>query len=143
MDYFLSQNLHICILIPKFAANKFYQNENINSNDFDAVNLYTSKVGSTYSTSTDGGGHYLDPSDEKPKNERAPMVPIYFDQDGHTFTFNSSLVGETVEVVIDDEVLYTTVVGEDGIVVVPEFISGEVELRLYRGSLVYQVTVEL
>ena len=39
--------------------------------------------------------------------------------------------------------LYTTVVGEDGIVVVPEFISGEVELRLYRGSLVYQVTVEL
>lgn len=71
------------------------------------------------------------------------MVPIYFDQDGHTFTFNSSLVGETVEVVIDDEVLYTTVVGEDGIVVVPEIISGEVELRLYRGSLVYQVTVEL
>lgn len=142
MDYFLSQNLHICILISKFAANKFYQNENINSNDFDAVNLCTSKVGSTYSTSTDGG-HYLDPSDEKPKNERAPMVPIYFDQDGHTFTFNSSLVGETVEVVIDDEVLYTTVVGEDGIVVVPEFISGEVELRLYRGSLVYHVTVEL
>ena len=70
------------------------------------------------------------------------MVPIYFDQDGHTFTFNSSLEGETVEVVIDDEVLYT-VVGEDGIVVVPEFISGEVELRLYRGSLVYHVTVEL
>ena len=89
------------------------------------------------------GGHYLDPSDEKPKKERAPMVPIYFDQDDHTFTFNSSLVGETVEVVIDDEVLYTTVVGEDGIVVVPEFISGEVELRLYRGSLVYHVKVEL
>ena len=89
------------------------------------------------------GGHYLDPSDEKPKKERAPMVPIYFDQDGHTFTFNPSLVGETVEVVIDDEVLYTTVVGEDGIVVVPEFISGEVELRLYRGSLVYHVKVEL
>ncbi|MBD9272596.1 MAG: hypothetical protein EGS53_06955 [Prevotella sp.] len=46
-------------MIPKFAANKFYQNENINSNDFDAVNLYTSKVGSTYSTSTDGGGTIL------------------------------------------------------------------------------------
>ena len=142
MDIFSFQNLHICILISKFAANKFYQNEDINSNDFDAVTLYTSKVGSTYSKSTDGG-HYLDPSDEKPKKERAPMVPIYFDQDDHTFTFNSSLVGETVEVVIDDEVLYTTVVGEDGIVVVPEFISGEVELRLYRGSLVYHVKVEL
>lgn len=42
-------------MIPKFATTKFYQKEKNNSNDFDAVNLYTSKVGCAYSKSTDGG----------------------------------------------------------------------------------------
>ncbi len=89
------------------------------------------------------GGQYIDPSDEKAPNHRMPAAPIYVSQDEHAFTFNASIAGETIEVVSGDEILYTTIIGEDGTVVIPDSISGEVELRLYRGSLVYHAEVEL
>ena len=72
-----------------------------------------------------------------------PASSIYVDQEDHTFTFNSGLAGETLEVVVGDELLYTAMIGEDGKVVIPDNISGEVEIRLYRGSLVYHAKVEL
>ncbi len=89
------------------------------------------------------GGQYLDPSDEKDRVSRTSVPPIFVNQDAHTFIFNASLAGETIEVVVGDEFLYTTMIGEDGKVVIPDNISGEVELRLYRGSLVYHAVVEL
>lgn len=47
-------------------------------------------------------------------NTRVPAKPIYFGQDGHMFTFDTSLAGEMVEVVKDNEVLYTTLIRDDG-----------------------------
>lgn len=76
-------------------------------------------------------------------NTRVPAKPIYFGQDGHMFTFDTNLAGEMVEVVKDNEVLYTTLIREDGKMIIPGCISGEVELHLYRGDLVYSAIVEL
>ena len=61
----------------------------------------------------------------------------------HTFIFSSNLAGEIIEVMGKDGLLYTSIIGENGKVVVPNSITGEVELRLYRGDLVYSVIVEL
>lgn len=82
-------------------------------------------------------------SDTLRPNTRVPAKPIYFGQDGHMFTFDTSLGGEMVEVVKDNEVLYTTLIRDDGKMIIPGCISGEVELRLYRGDLVYSAIVEL
>ncbi len=89
------------------------------------------------------GGQYNDPSDETRPSHRSPVSPIYVYQDGHTFTFDSSLVGEVVEVLSGDALLYTVVIGTDGKVILSDDISGEVEIRLLRGRVTYHVTVEL
>lgn len=62
---------------------------------------------------------------------------------GRCLAFDSSLVGETIKVVSDETLLYTTVIGEDGEIEIPEYIFGEVELRLVRGSLIYHVMITL
>lgn len=76
-------------------------------------------------------------------NSRVPAAPIYVNQDDHTFMFSSNLAGEIIEVMGKDGLLYTSIIGENGEVVVPNSISGEVELHLYRGDLVYSAIVEL
>lgn len=42
-----------------------------------------------------------------------------------------------------DGLLYTSMIGENDKVIVPNSITGEVELRLNRGDLVYSAIVEL
>lgn len=76
-------------------------------------------------------------------NSRVPAAPIYVNQDDHTFIFSSNLAGEIIEVMGKDGLLYTSIIGENGKVVVPNSITGEVELRLYRGSHTYSAIVDL
>lgn len=76
-------------------------------------------------------------------SSRVPAAPIYVNQDDHTFIFSSNLAGEIIEVMGKDGLLYTSIIGENGKVVVPNSITGEVELRLNRGDLVYSAIVEL
>lgn len=76
-------------------------------------------------------------------NSRVPATPIYVNQDDHTFIFSSNLAGEIIEVMGSDGLLYTSIIGENGKVVVPNSITGEVELRLYRGSHTYSAIVDL
>ena len=52
-------------------------------------------------------------------------------------------MGETIKVVSDETLLYTTVIGEDGKIEIPEYIFGEVELQLVRGRLIYHVMITL
>ena len=87
--------------------------------------------------------YYEQPSELQKPNHRMPASPIYAYQDGHTFTFDSSLAGEVVEVLSGETLLYTAVVGVDGNVVLPADISGEVEIRLVRSRVTYHATVEL
>lgn len=76
-------------------------------------------------------------------SSRVPAAPIYVNQDDHTFIFSSNLAGEIIEVMGSDGLLYTSIIGENGKVVVPNSITGEVELRLYRGSHTYSAIVDL
>jgi hypothetical protein len=89
------------------------------------------------------GGQYNDPHNENKPTHRVPPAPIYVNQEGRCLAFDSSLVGETIKVVSDETLLYTTVIGEDGKIEIPEYIFGEVELRLVRGSLIYHVMITL
>lgn len=92
--------------------------------------------------------HFVFPSENRisfliPHAFRFAVITIYVNQDDHTFIFSSNLAGEIIEVMGSDGLLYTSIIGENGKVVVPNSITGEVELRLYRGDLVYSAIVEL
>lgn len=87
--------------------------------------------------------HYEQPDKLSKPYSRSPAAPIYVTQDGHCFVFNASLAGETIQILAGDTLLYTDVIGVDGSVSVPDDITGEVELRLVRGSLIYHAMVEL
>lgn len=54
------------------------------------------------------GGQYNDPHNENKPTHRVPPAPIYVNQEGRCLAFDSSLVGETIKVVSDETLLYTT-----------------------------------
>lgn len=87
--------------------------------------------------------NYEHPSDLYGNKPRIPAMPIYVEQDDRTFNFNIGLAGETIQIFADDTLLYTDVIGLDGSVVIPDNITGEVEMRLVRGSLIYHAVIEL
>lgn len=74
---------------------------------------------------------------------RTPAMPITVSQTDHVFTFEEYLAGETIEVVSDDTIVYTSIIGEDGTVVVPDDLTGDFTLVLYVGDKMYSAEVEL
>ena len=74
---------------------------------------------------------------------RTPPAPISVTQSDHVFTFAEYLAGETIEIVSGDTVVYTSVIGEDGTVQVPDNLTGEFTLVLYLGDKTYSAEVEL
>ena len=74
---------------------------------------------------------------------RTPAMPITALQSDHVFTFTECLAGETIEIVSGDTVVYTSVIGEDGTVQVPDNLTGEFTLVLYLGDKTYSAEVEL
>ena len=89
------------------------------------------------------GGQYSNPDFEIGKVHRTPILPILVEQDAGIFTFNKSFAGETIEILIEGIVLYTSIINEGGIIEIPESITGEVELRLIRESITYHAFVNL
>ena len=92
---------------------------------------------------TGWGGQYSNPDFEIGKVHRTPILPILVEQDAGIFTFNKSFAGETIEILIEGIVLYTSIINEGGIIEIPESITGEVELRLIRESITYHAFVNL
>ena len=74
---------------------------------------------------------------------RTPPAPISVTLSDHLFTFPVYLAGETIEVVSDDTIVYTSIIGEDGTVVVPDDLTGDFTLVLYVGDKMYSAEVEL
>ena len=74
---------------------------------------------------------------------RTPPAPISAIQSDHAFTFAEYLAGETIEIVSDGTVVYTSIIGEDGMVTVPDNLVGDFTLVLYVGDRVYSAEVEL
>ena len=85
---------------------------------------------------------YTEPNTEKTQH-RVPPAPISVTLSDHLFTFPVYLVGETIEIVSGDTVVYTSVIGEDGTVVVPDDLTGDFTLVLYVGDKMYSAEVEL
>lgn len=83
------------------------------------------------------------PSNLFGSNPRIPVAPIFVSQIEHVFFFNTSLVGETIQIFDGTDLLYVGVIEEDGSVVIPACVTGEVELRLLRGELIYSTLTEL
>lgn len=93
----------------------------------------------------DGGENtspYIDPAQGGP--QRSPIyVPSVFLSD-HTLIFERCCIGSEIEISQNDEVLYsTTITDENGIVFLPENLSGCFELHLYWGSLVFFGEIDL
>ena len=86
---------------------------------------------------------YNDSHDESHPITRIPPAPISATQSDHIFTFEEYLAGETIEVVSGDTVVYTSIIGEDGTVVVPDDLTGDFTLVLYVGDKMYSAEVEL
>lgn len=86
---------------------------------------------------------YNDPHDESHPITRIPPAPISAIQSDHVFTFAEYLAGETIEVVSDGTIVYTSVIGQDGMVVVPDDLTGYFTLVLYVGDKMYSAEVEL
>lgn len=89
------------------------------------------------------GGQYSNPDLEIGKVHRTPILPILVEQDAGIFTFNKFFAGETIEILIEGIVPYTSIINEGGIIEIPESITDEVELRLIRESITYHAFVNL
>ena len=61
----------------------------------------------------------------------------------YVLTFDSSCIGCTVELVQDDEVVFTGVVDTNGEVEIPDTLVGLVELRIRRNGITYVGEFEL
>ena len=116
--------LLLCIAILELFPNGIFQNSSAQAQDLMVVLRYT------------------DPKTENAQH-RVPPAPISVTQSDHVFTFEEYLAGETIEVVSDGTVVYTSVIGEDGMVVVPDDLTGYFTLVLYVGDKVYSAEVEL
>ncbi|MBR6892796.1 MAG: hypothetical protein IKN15_06120 [Bacteroidaceae bacterium] len=71
---------------------------------------------------------------EQGDHPKAPVqIPTVYYED-YVLTFDSSCIGCTIELVQDDEVVFTGVVNANGEVEIPDTLVGLIELRIYRGG---------
>ena len=81
--------------------------------------------------------------DKTPK-PRTPMVipDVYIDD--YTLTFDESCIGCPLTLIDeDDNIVYTTIIDETGIVELPDTLSGIFEIEIERGSITFVGEIEL
>lgn len=82
-------------------------------------------------------GTLSDPSVPTDGPQRSPVyTPSVFLTD-YTLLFEENCIGCQVQILQDETVVYSSFVDEDGIVLLPATLTGECELRLYWGSIVF------
>lgn len=74
---------------------------------------------------------------------RVPILTPEVYIDDYTLIFDTSFEGLSVELLQDDEVVYSDIIDENGEVLLPDYLVGEYELRFYVGSFVFVGKVEL
>ncbi len=77
------------------------------------------------------------PKKEQNPSHRAPAAPITIVQEGHELTFTSDLVGFTLMLIHDGEVLYSDLVDPSRYLFIPEEITGMKEIRLVKDDITY------
>ena len=83
-------------------------------------------------------------SHERGKKPKMPAAPIHADQDGFTITFGEGCIGCPITLFDeDDNIVFTAIVDENGIVTLPTNLSGTFVLQLERGSIIFVGEIEL
>lgn len=83
-------------------------------------------------------------SHEQGNKHKTPAAPIYVDQEGLTLTFDASCIGCPITLLDEDEnIVFTAIVDAEGIVNLPDSLSGTFELQLERGGIIFVGGIEL
>lgn len=89
----------------------------------------------------------LHPNNKGKTSGNKPRTPIEIPEvyiDDYTLTFDESCIGCPLTLVDeDDNVVYTTMIDETGIVELPDTLSGIFELQIERGSITFVGEIEL
>ena len=86
---------------------------------------------------------YVDPTISNPPLPRNPIQIPEIDLDDYTLTFYTSCLGSTLRLVnAEDEVVYTTVITSDTLVL-PSSLEGEYELQIVQGEWCFYGWIEL
>lgn len=81
-------------------------------------------------------------STNKPiKRSPSSTITIYVEE--RLLFFDTSFEGFNIELLQDDEVVYSDIIDENGEVQLPDYLVGEYELRFYVGSFVFVGEIEL
>lgn len=74
---------------------------------------------------------------------KGPETTVIIYQDDNDFDFGGGYAGFGVSLLLNDVVVFSTVVDEDGLVTIPETFSGTYELQLAVGDVIYWAMIEL
>ena len=74
---------------------------------------------------------------------RSPSTPVYAQQQNHTIIIGSAYEGCLIELLEQNEVIWSDYVGNDGTVVIPETIVGVFNLMFYVDDATYMGEVIL
>ena len=73
---------------------------------------------------------------------KSPIQPPVVDLDDHMLYFTTSCVGDTLQVVQNGEVIYSTTITTDE-VELPATLQGDFELQIIRGNWLFYGDIEL
>jgi len=91
------------------------------------INFDWTKIGNPIGT---GGPH------------KSPVQVPIVDLDNHTLYFTTSCVGDTLQLVQNDVVVYSTVIADDE-VELPETLTGEFEIQIIQDEWLFYGVIEL
>ena len=77
------------------------------------------------------------PNGESGDYPRGPINSLVVYYEDYVLMFDSSCIGCTIELVQDDEVVFTGVVDTNGEVEIPDTLVGLVELRIRKNGITY------
>ena len=83
------------------------------------------------------------PIGEQGTPPKSPEATLLIHQDGSSFFFGQALAGCPVTLISDNAVVYSDIVGTDGIVTIPQSYTGTFELCITIGSQVFAAEIEL
>lgn len=124
--YIIMQKLFIFLLLIVVAS---YNCDSVSAQDNEQVPLHP--------IATQGQGNSNETGTVHGDLQRSPVyIPAVFLID-NTFLFEGSCIGCQVQILQYEEVIYSSFVDENGIVLLPANLTGECELRLYWGCIVF------
>ena len=89
---------------------------------------------------------YLPRGKKKSKGQkhRSPIVIPEVLIEGHTLSFEESCIGCSITIIDENEnTVFSAIVGEEGIVILPDSLVGTFVLELERGSITFEGEIEL